>query len=166
MNKWLVISVVIFAALAFGAYSWVKGVISRLSFNVYFSNVSLANTNIAALITNRGVITFNFLIKVKNANGFTIPIRDLETRIYYKGQLIGNSSATALKDIDILPGSFKQWIEPVDIHVKSQIVGQAIADLGQFKDPLITFTTEMKIWGIRYKYSERIQVVQTALEEL
>lgn len=144
----------------------IRDAFKNIDFKIEQGGVS-ANINslqdIQTLLSGQGAVTLKFIVGVTNKNWFKIPIRDLETRVYYRGQLIGNSSPAALKNIDILPGSYKQWIEPVDLHAKGEYVKQMLTDIFMRGDAMIMYETELKVWGIRYIYSDQIRIIETAL---
>ena len=140
-----------------------------MDFNIKSAGVSTnvqSWQDIESYFKGQGAITLKFSVGVLNKNWFNIPIRDLETRVFYQGQLIGNSSSTSPKNIDIYSGSYKEWIEAVDIHAKGNFVKQFVQEIFSGGDPVIEYQTELKVLGIRYTYSERIKVIETTLSEL
>lgn len=165
-KKWLVISLLTLAGLIIVLTVIIRDALRNIDFNIEQGGVS-ANISslqdVQTLLSGQGAITLKFIAAVTNKNWFKIPIRDLETRVYYKGQLVGNSSPTALKNIDILPGSYKQWIEPVDLHAKGEYLKQMLTDILMRGDTTIMYETELRVWGIRYTYSDQIRIVETAL---
>ncbi len=169
MKKRLWISLLVFFSLIFIAIVSVRNILNNIDFEIKSGGVN-ANLNswsdVQTLFSGKGAITLNFVVGVTNKNWFTIPIKDLETRVYYKGQLVGNSSPLALKNIDVGSGSFRQWIEPVDLHAKKELAKQLFQEIIRGSDPVIEYETELKVWGIRYTYSDRLKIVETALSEL
>ncbi len=165
-RKWLLISLFTVIALVIVVIVIVRDALTNIDLTVESEGVD-ANIHslqdIQTLLSGQGAITLKFLVGMKNGNWFKIPIRDLETRVYYRGQLIGNSSPSSLKNIDIGSGSYKQWIEPVDLHAKGSLVKQLLTEVLQGGDPVIMYETELKVWGVRYTYSDQIQLIETAL---
>jgi len=165
-KKWLLISLFTLIGLVIVLIAVVRDALTNIDFKIKSGGVN-ANINslsdIQVLLSGQGAVTLKFIVQVTNKNWFSIPIRDLETRVYYKGQLIGNSSPTALKDITILSNNTNQWVEPVDLHAKGSLVKGLLTDVFKGGDPVISYETELKVWGVRYTYSNQIKLIETAL---
>ncbi len=165
-RKWLLISLFTLIGLLIIVVVIVRDALTNVDLKIGDASVD-ANINnfqdLQLLLSGEGAVTLKFPVSVTNKNWFKIPIRDLETRVYYRGDLIGNSSPAALKNIDITPGSYQQWIEPVDLHAKGPLVKQLLMEVLQGGDPTIMHETELKVWGIRYTYSDQIRLIETAL---
>jgi len=166
VKRWIWISIAVFVLLIIGVIITVRNAINKTDFDIESAGVD-ANINswadVQTFLSGEGAITIKFLVYVKNTNWFKIPLRDLESRVYYRGQLIGNSAPSALKNIDIAPGSYKQWIEPVDIHAKGILLKEFLGEILTGSDPVIKYETELKVLGIRYTYSDQLKIVETAL---
>lgn len=164
MKKWIWITLLIFVGLLSIAAIAVISASKRLKFEVEYASFEIPDgwEAITNLFNNQGFIKLNFLVKTSNQNSFVIPIKDLETRVYYKGQLIGGSSPSALKNIDLPGRADMDWIEPIDIGVKSDSIKAMLQDLWAGRDPEIYYETELKVWGIRYTYTDRIRIIETA----
>lgn len=169
MKNWLSISLLSLLGLLALIYIMFKDIMSKIAFNVGMNGASTGITNWAQLqsfLTGSGAITFNFAISVTNSSWLNIKLRGLETRVYYQGKLIGNSGIAALKNIDINSGSYKQWIEPIDIAANKQTLGLLFSDLFKGKDPELTYTTEMRIYGIKYSYTDKVKIIETTLSSI
>jgi len=169
MKKWAWISFLTFFALAIVIVVSVKNALKNIEFEISSGGVDATVnswSDVQSFLGGKGAVTLNFIVGVTNKNWFNIPIRDLETRVYYQGHLIGNSSPSALKNIDVNSGSYKRWTEPVDLHAKTEIAKQFLQQIISGEDPVIDYETELKVWGIRYTYSDRMKIVETALSEL
>lgn len=169
MKNRVTISLLTLAAILIAVWLLFKDILSKITFNVGMEGATTGIKSLADLqsfLQGSGAVTFNFLIDVTNASWLTIKLRDLETRVFYKGQLIGNSGLAALKNIDINAGSFKKWVEPVDIRVSKTVLSALMSDLISGKDPELSYETEMRIYGIRYTYSDRVKIIETTLSSL
>lgn len=165
-KKAIIVTVSTMAALFLMLVLVIRDALTNLDVNVQFDSVDANIDSIADignLLEGQKAITLKFLVGITNTNWFRIPIRDLETRVFYRGQLIGNSSPDALKDININAGSYQQWIEPVDLRADKALIKQLFNEIFSGSDPIIRYETELKVWGIRYTYSDQIQLIKTAL---
>ncbi len=122
--------------------------------------------DVTNFLSGSGALTFNFAIDVTNASWLSIRLRDLETKVYYKGQLIGKPGINALKNININAGSYKSWIEPIELAVNKQLLTMLVSDLATGTDPELSYTTSMRIYGIRYTYSDKVKIIETTLSSL
>jgi|GEM_PF-7008594 len=165
-KNWLLVSLFTLLGLIIVLIVIVRDALTNLDFKIKSGGVD-ANINslsdVSVLLSGQGAVTLKFIVEVGNRNWFSIPIRDLETRVYYKGQLIGNSAATALKNITISANNIQQWVEPVDLHAKGSLVKNLLIDVFQGGDAVISYETELKVWGIRYTYSDQVKLLETAL---
>ena len=169
MKNWLSISLISLLALLALLYILFKDIMSKIVFTVGMDGASTGIKTWADaqnFLTGGGALTFKFVIGVTNSSWLNIKLRGLETRVYYQGQLIGNSGVAALKNIDINSGTFKQWIEPIDIAANKKTLGLLFSDLFKGKDPELTYTTEMRIYGIKYSYTDKVKIIETTLSSL
>ena len=121
MKNRLLIALLIFSAIITILWISFKNVWDNIYFEVNYSKTSVNVRNwaqLTELLKGKGNITVTFQILVANKTWLNIPIRNLDIKIYHKGELIGQSSPLSLKNIDIASGKVKDWQEPINLFAK------------------------------------------------
>lgn len=169
MKNWLSISLLILLAIGITLYVMFKDIMSKIAINVALQSTSTGIKNwadVTQFFGGKGSIIFNFGIDVTNASWLAIKLRNLETTVYYKGQQIGKSSNNALRNITIDKGSYKQWVEPIELSISAQLLTNLLKDLTSGVDPELTYSTQMRIYGISYTYTDKVKIIETTLSSL
>lgn len=160
MKNWIVISLIVFFAIVALAFLRIRSIYKRVEFDAWYESMELGPMTITDLLQGKGTVRVNFLVKVLNANDISLRIRDLQTHVYYQDELVGQSSSTALKNITIGPAKYQEWTEPIDIFLNKGNIGSALKEVKEGRDPIIDFKVSMRIYGIKYSYTDRIKLIQ------
>lgn len=164
MKNRLLIALLIFSAIITILWISFKNVWDNIYFEVNYSKTSVNVRNwsqFTELIKGNGNVTVAFKILVANKTWLNIPIRNLDIKIYHKGELIGESSPLSLKNIDIASGKVKDWEEPINLFAKKQVVKDFLTELFNGRDPEITYDVKINVFGFSYTYSEKMKLIAT-----
>ncbi len=156
MNKLYIILVVVILVTIFVVFK-LKTVKDRLDFTVNFDKLQLNTIKLADIAKGEGYFRLSLDITVWNKNNITIPVSELDIRLYYNNVEIGKNSALKGKKIKIKPNAKQVYREAIDIQI-----GKDFADLIQKyllkQNPELQYGISINAFGIPLNFEDKIKL--------
>jgi LEA14-like dessication related protein len=135
----------------------VKTMKDRLDFDVSFDKLQLNTIKLSDVVKGDGYFRLLLDITVWNKDSITIPVSNLDIRLYYNDVEIGKNSALKGKKIKIQPNAKQVFREAIDIQM-----GKDFADLIQKyltkQNPELQYNIGVNVFAIPINYVNTIKL--------
>lgn len=156
MNKLYIILTILFLFVLFIVFR-LKTIKDRLDFTISFDKLQLKTIKLSDVAKGEGYFRLLLDITVWNKNNITIPVSELDIRLYYNNVEIGKNSALKGKKIKIKPNTKQVFHEAIDIQI-----GKDFADLIQKfllkQDPEIQYNIGINVFAIPLNFEDKIKL--------
>lgn len=129
----------------------------RLDFDVSFDKLQLNTIKLSDVVKGDGYFRLLLDITVWNKDSITIPVSNLDIRLYYNNVEIGKNSALKGKKIKIQPNAKQVFREAIDIQM-----GKDFADLMQKyltkQNPELQYNIGVNVFAIPINYVNTIKL--------
>lgn len=158
MKTRLLIILAVLLVLGWLIYVKIKGITSRVDFDVSFRKAQLSTLNLADFITGAGVFRLVFGLKVYNYNKIKVTVKDLKLKVFYKGVLLGESSPNNPKIITINPDGITELDYSADVYLNRNLIS-VLKELMDEKNLTITYDVRCTVYGIPIHITEEVKAI-------
>lgn len=121
----------------------------RIAWDIDFDRAQLSSIKLTDLFKNKAYVRLNFKIRIYNYNNIKIPISDLKTEIYYKGQLISTTSDLAHKYMTVAPNGSTVFDYPVDVYLNKNII-DILTEMLSSNTLNLSYKVKGKVFGLSF----------------
>lgn len=131
------------------AWFRIRQALERIDFDIDFDRVALRRINIAGIISGKQTIDLRFWITIWNKEKFSIPLSDVDLRIFYQNHEIGRNKELAKTKTIIRPNA-KQKLQETLVLVLNQQTKNMLEQYLTRQNPELQWQISLRVFGMPF----------------